>query len=295
MNGWVNEVGNKSKMFRASMNGFNKEDVNKYIIDINNEFSAKEEDYKKEIASLSEKLREASESISKTSELEGRLAEAENNSALLSDKLIVETDARVNAEKALEEAVKEAQALKEALTIKEAELTAAEAELNELRTMSEKLNNDDSEDELDTNCEKIRLYDELRGNIGDILLNANKNADDIIKDAERKAADLTRVSRERADAAKRRLTVISGRTVAALRKNAILNADNCVREFRAYTDDISHLSRTMTVNLEKKYADLSMKMESLGNELEEGIKSVLREFDKSCTSAKNSVNTESDK
>ena len=36
-------------MFRGSVSGFNKEDVNKYIIEMNTEFSAKEEEYKSDL------------------------------------------------------------------------------------------------------------------------------------------------------------------------------------------------------------------------------------------------------
>lgn len=290
---------NNAKMFRGSVSGFNKEDVNKYIIEMNTEFSAKEEEYKAEIESLksklaisAEKLNEAVTALDSVSELEARCRCAE-------DELEHEKKLRGVADEML--AVES-----ERTMVLEAELEGAKARIasleNELASRPITVEAPDKEEEIksidengECDCDKVKLYDELRDNIGDILLKANKNADDIIKDAERKAASVESASRERSEAAKRRLTVITGRTVASLKKNAIMNADSCVREFRAYSDDISASTRAMCSNLEKKYLALSARMEALGNELEEGIKSTLRDFDKSCSGIKASVTTEADR
>lgn len=333
-------------MFRTAMGGFNKEDVNKYIVDINNEFFVKEEDFNKEIASLKEKLAISAErlnelvaSLSSVTELEEKLAAAEKNAAEANAKLMEENTARLAAEAKLDEALAAADELKNSLSTKEDELKSAldavdvlkaslaakdeelKAALDAADGLKASLSAKDEElksalDALEKPCssespeethsenetahvasdiEKLRLYDELRGNIGDIMISANKNADDIVKGAERRAADMARASKEKADALKRRLTVLTGRTVATLKKNAIQNADNCVKEFRACTDDISHMSRAMTSNLEKKYAELNAKMEAVGNELEEGIKNALREFDKGCNSIRGSINSETEK
>lgn len=295
-------MANKSRMFRSSMSGFNKEDVNKYIIDMNNEFTAKEEEYKCEINSLkqrlavsAERLNEAATSLETVSETKEQLKAAE-------DMLTSEKEAREAAEKGridAESRLSEAQAKLEELMTKLAEtesaLSSVKKELSEIPPVLATEGNINVLDNSETDSDKIRLYDELRGNIGDIIINANKNADDIVKEAEKKASAIADTSREKAEAAKRKLTVVTGRTIASLKKNAILNADSCVREFRAYSEDISHSSRAMTINLEKKYAELASKMETLGNELEEGIKSVLRDFDKSCNSIKVGLTSETDK
>ena len=290
---------NNAKMFRGSVSGFNKEDVNKYIIEMNTEFSAKEEEYKAEIESLksklaisAEKLNEAVTALDSVSELEARCRCAE-------DELEHEKKLRGVADEML--AVES-----ERTMVLEAELEGAKARIasleNELAARPITVEAPDKEEEIklidengESDCDKVKLYDELRGNIGDILLKANKNADDIVKEAERKAAVIENTSRERAEAAKRRLTVVTGRTVASLKKNAIHNADSCVREFRSYSEDISATTRAMNASLEKKYLTLTAKMEALGNELEEGIKSTLRDFDKSCSGIKSTVLVDNDK
>ncbi len=309
MNGWIFEVANKAKLFRSSMNGFNKEDVNRYIIEMNNEFASKDEESKGEITSLKEKLAISAERLNEAS-----VAVSERDALCEKLQLALAENEKLSAE--LEEKTKQANEINTELAKKEAELTAAagtlaekEKELlsvsSELETLRSYIADLQSSlitpeanspcNENDDTAEKLRLYDELRGNIGDILLKANKNADDIVKEAEKKADDISRDSKEKADSAKRRLAVVAGRTIAIMKKKAILNADNCVKELKAYSDDVAHTSRAMTASLEKKYSELSTKMEAYSYELEEGIKAALREFDKGCNNIKSGLNTETDK
>jgi len=293
-NGRISEVGNKARLFRSSMSGFNKEDVNNYIIDVNREFSAKEDEYKAEIVLLKKKLEEADAKIAEADGMRNAFEELNSKLVTVEQDLETEKIARSEAEENLRVANCMIDELKAALD----ETVAA---LEEAKNPSESVINElapettDGLDTLETDTDKARLYDELRENIGDIMLNATKNADEIIKEAEKKASAIAGTSREKAEAVKRKLTVVTGRTIASLKRNAILNADNCVREFRTYTDDIAHSSKAMANNLEKKYAELSSRMEALGAELEEGIKIVLRDFDKSCGGIKAGLYTDSDK
>lgn len=300
-----------TRMFRKSVRGFNREDVNSYIVSTSNEFSAREERLNSEISSLrrklsvsAERLNEAKNEAQASNELKARLREAEERLSAFENEL---ADARSRADD-LTSQLRETEGL----------LSAANAEnksLSErLRTLEEtlsKTNKADSSADSEPaaakessagstalsseDCDKVRLYDEMSRNVGDILLNANMNAERIVRDARLQADGIAVDGAERAEAARRQLTVVTGRTVAALKKNAIRNADCCIREFKLYSDSISQSTQGLSAELEQKFAALNARMEALGNELEDGIKTVMRDFDRKCNTIKSTIAAENEK
>ena len=56
-------MNNAKKMFRSSVNGYNKNDVNGYIMEITKKFSTAEASYKEEIDRLNKRLSESDEKI----------------------------------------------------------------------------------------------------------------------------------------------------------------------------------------------------------------------------------------
>lgn len=294
-----------TRMFRKSVRGFNKEDVNSYIVSTNNEFSAREEKMNSEIADLKHKLAISAERLNEAG------AEAQNARGL-EERLKATEEELAIAQRKLKESEAQIDILKARLSEALEDLSNANAAIDKLAENSVLLEEDvtastdytsvreASTEEPDgmtyaSDSEKVRLYDEMSRNVGEILLSANSNADRIIRDARVKADALANEGTERAETVRRQLSVVTGRTVAALKKNAIRNADSCIRELKLYSDGISQSTQEMSADLERKYAELNTKMEALGNELEDGIKAVMRDFDKKCNTIKSSIVAETEK
>ncbi|MEE0970279.1 MAG: hypothetical protein U0M06_12990 [Clostridia bacterium] len=180
----------KDVVFRSSLKGYNKEDVNTYIIRMSEEFTLKE-DSLRERAERSEK---------ELSELEGNIkllkSNEEDNAARLSDAL-----------KEIEELRKENQALFEnkntydgdEIAEKDKKLSEQEAviarQFEEIDKMREELQKlkcekeaaEDKADQYEELSRKAQLYDKTSANIGDAIISANKTAEEIISSAREEA------------------------------------------------------------------------------------------------------------
>lgn len=272
------------RLFRSSVRGFNKSDVNTYIVSANQDFSAREAALNAEIASLKKKLsvsaqrlNEAVMSSQRVPELEEQLSSAvrelESSSAKLKS-----ADTRVGQ-------------LETELTASNDECTALRARIRELEDSARDAESKKVESfyapDADS-CEKLKRYDELSRSIGEIMLNARCNAERIVKDAELRAGALASGDLENTESTKKQLALVTGRAAAAMKKSAIRSADSYIREFRQYTDSISKSSRSLSAELERKYAELATRADSLARELEETLKSVIRDYDRKCNAIKGS-------
>ncbi len=286
-------MGKSKRLFRSSVRGFNKNDVNSYIVSTNNEFSARETALNAEIASLKHKLSVSAERLNEAvvasqniQELEKALNETKNRLENTESELASAKESVERLENELKTSGEEREALKVRVRELEESIESREAECAEKTTSYEPCANAD---------EKSKMYDELSRNIGEIMLNANRNAERIVRDAELRANTLTSGGLERTDNAKKQLTLVTGRAVAAMKKSAIRNADSYIREFKQYTENVAKSSRALSSELERKYAELSARADALGNELEEAMKAVIRDYDRKCNAIKTSIASESDK
>lgn len=152
------------------------------------------EKLKKEVAALNERI---AESDTKIAFLEKVKAEAEVEAAAISaekDKAItacaeIEKAGKASVQRAIEEAeTRWKDMLTDAVA---AEKARGDAEIDKIRR------------EFDTGEEsigyKLRMYDKISGQIGDILLNANRNADDILAAAQEEADKLRSDAMEEAN------------------------------------------------------------------------------------------------
>ncbi len=141
----------KMLRFRESFRGYNKDDVNAYIEQINLKFSRKE------------------------SELRAQIADLENTCQMVSsasqpaEAVMVEEDPRDA----------EIEMLRESNASFQKEIEALKAQLASCQTT-----NDAEEAE---NAEKSKLYDSMSAQVGNILIVANSNAEKILSDAKAEA------------------------------------------------------------------------------------------------------------
>ena len=149
---------------------------------------------KKESAALSERLAEADARIES---LERAKADAETEIARITAEAEKAAAARTEAEKAAAESLKNAidaegiRWQKQLDTAVAEEKARGDAEIERLRHEY-----DDGEESI---AYKLRMYDKISGQIGDILLNANRNADDILAAAREEADKLRSDAMEEAN------------------------------------------------------------------------------------------------
>lgn len=228
----------EKKAFRTSMGGFNKDDVNMYILRQSREFKEKEENYKKEIEKLSCQIEVMNKDSDEIETLREKLSEI--------------TSDTVEYEKKISEYKFRIEELEKALAEKSAEASKVDKA---------------------PDFNKIRMYDQLSSQIGEIIIGANKNADDVIKKAETAAKKLLEESEKNAIEAKARLQVAFDSIISGLRKDIEAETDSCIKEFRSYTQSINSGSQNMIAEIEKRYSEMSDKITSYSDALEDSVKS----------------------
>ncbi len=169
----------RAKLFRNAMNGYNKNDVTEYIEKMNIEFQA-------EKLRLQTALIDAEKVIAEKNALEEKQKE-----------LLAEIE---DLKKQCDDANAESESLKSANADKEQLIAAQNDALDKLCCEVEDLKNKSAGERIGTELsEKARLYDTMSSQIGDILINANKNAEDIIATARAKAEKIEKDAEEKAN------------------------------------------------------------------------------------------------
>ena len=219
-------------VFRKSMSGYKKQDVNNYILSLNKKYSESEKDYKHNISKLNSDLSKAND------EIEALKVQFEEEKKVY-ESLIAEKEAEI--------AVKNDEYAKLSADM-EAKITESEslkAEVEVLRNAAETKRSTiaDSFGGITDEGEKAVLFDCISAKTGEIMLIACKTADDIIAKAKAEAAAIIEEANMKKDAM---LNNISGSadTVASDISSYIKTAvDGCID--RIYTS-------IKTVNTDKK-------------------------------------------
>lgn len=223
------DMSDERRLFRASVGGFNRYDVNHYIMEQSREFAEREESMQNEIRELraeTERLRKelsaASSKIEETERLRDALTDAESRCA-------------------------------EQLS----RISALEAELEKERAQQ-------AEDR-DKDCAN------LNSRVGDIIVSASCAADDMIKKAEETSKRLVSESERMASEARARVQETLDRIIKELKDDIQSGTDSCIREFRNYADDITYSSKTLVCELERKYDEMTGKINYYKDSLEESV------------------------
>lgn len=145
--------------FRSSPAGYNKRDVNQFILDMNAKYSAAEDGYKKEISSLKENEQKNAQVVEKLSEAETEIA-----------------------------------ALRSELETVRHELDVLRRE-NETMAAEKASSVPHNAEELEQLRKKAALYDTMSSQFGDVMLTANHNAEQMISDARREAEQTLNTAR----------------------------------------------------------------------------------------------------
>lgn len=158
---------NNAPVFRKSINGFNKEDVTSYIINMSKRYSETEASFKYEIDRLNYEL------TTKNKAYEQACLDFEKSSSEKTNQI----DSQAH----------EINRLKSLLNEKEAEIDALVANL---QVAAEKAKTENPYASTIADNDKALLFDSISSKTGEIMILACKTADDIIAKAQREADEI---------------------------------------------------------------------------------------------------------
>ena len=223
-----------SVLFRNSVSGYNKADVNSYILKINSELEAAEKTAKNAL--------EASALAQKEAEEKACALEAASASAVKQDKVISSLYEEID-------------------TLKE-----------EIAKLRESVKEDPAKQ--DTGDEMLR-YNEISAQIGNVLIDAQKNAASIIDAAKKEAEEITKAASENvseaSEKALREITDKMCKSVDATYKEATAYMNALQIEVNRLLADFSGKNKEMNEKIKALHSSLSKSISSEVNELSSRI------------------------
>ena len=333
-------------LFRTSLSGFNKEDVNNYILRMNRDFRERETELREELeqtrTQLDAKNRDLDATIEKQTlqlaelrllsekketeraQLEQRLREAEEAAQLLEQEKTAQTEKNASVQEAvleknlriaeLERAVKSLETdhavqdahsdseMKELRRSYEAKLEILQSRLdNEMektvsceriltqqrdvidamkeerdalataktsaeetcRILSEQMKSSGTDtDSGETNelLEKSQMYDQISRQIGEIVINANKTADEIVERANAKSARILETADLEAKAKKQYIADTAEEILRKFSCDMHVTADQCIAEISETLNSLQYGASALIAEMEKKKMDISDKV-----------------------------------
>lgn len=241
--------------FRTAIRGYNKDDINTYIKELNGSYVFASQDYQEKIHVLESSAAEREQVINKLrdelAECSSRPVEAQNSSFVKSVKTQnAETEVLIASLHARrEEMLRCIQLLQKEKA--QAEERAAAAENKIRRLESEASSQDDDSYDLNV-LSKAEMYDKVSGQLGRILIDARENAEAILSEAKNQAAQI----HAEADNMLRSASAEADR----IRVEAQNDAKECRRNTEAYIRSIGETfaatSANVAVKVGKRYREL---------------------------------------
>lgn len=262
----------KNVVFRSAVGGYNKADVNSYLIKLSEDFARKEKE-------LRERLEAAEKSAPKVEE---KLSELTSAFDAERAELIAEIESmKSERTESADDASRRNGELSSRLEEKELEAAGLAAEIKALREENDRLKgmNRQSESkappEYEETLKKARMYEKTSANIGDVIISANRTADEIIAAAKENARIIYESSEKAAIERKRELEEISKRILSGIYdkfKSAALENRETIRHVSEFSrtrleealSEIGETERLAAERLEDKEKEL---WQSIRNEI----------------------------
>ncbi len=227
----------KMVLFRTSIGGFNRNDVNSYIEKLNADFAERERIVKKKLDAAEAKCKELEGAVSELENANARIAELEKE-AEMREKLIAEY-----IEKVEHQAI-EIDGLKASKTSAEGEITKL---TEEIASLSDAIS-------------KSEKYDDISNQIGEIILSARSTADGIILKANEEAAKKLSDTNMRIENAALGFNTRAENATAAIKVQMTKLANDSYASLAEKAAETSDMLRNLA-------AHISGTAESFGNEL----------------------------
>lgn len=370
-----NTESTRLKNFRNALGGYNKEDVNQYIKEIDLAFSAREQEWTDKLNALTEELNALNaskismeeelnavkeqradaiqkldaqnaeiedlrkhvgiykdqseaqnvliESLKKeTAEAKERLSAAEARTAEVQKQL--EENAAKNTELAqaqesltasLEDykqrwytSVEECEVLKTKYAEAENRMQTVQADLEsavseertraaeEIRSLQENITAEN-----ENTAYKLEMYDKISAQIGDILINANRNADEILSAAKEEAekirtdaaleaemlrsdtnTEVTRIrseTEEEANYIRERLSDTANQLLSQISGDMHGNIDNCIKEVNTCIQEMQYDTEHMLNVLKSRYHEMNERIQYYQSCVTESVTQKLQDMD----------------
>lgn len=252
--------------FRTSLSGFNKADVLEYLDGLNADFR---EETAKTAAALEEKTRQT----------EDLAAEAEKLRAALE-----EEKARAEKAAAESEALKaELEAAKQALAESEAVIASQTELIDELKKPAQA-----PDEGRDAEAErKAELYDGVSSQLGDILISANKSADEIIENANEKAKSINAEALMSAQSSRDAFAAAMEECTRIFTERAGAVSGVCCEDINSELQRTRDAVDRVLLQLQKSSLCIAEKTRQAKAQLDEQLKSSLDSLDSKITEIKN--------
>jgi len=243
----------KNVAFRSAISGYNREDVNKYILSLNREWEEK-------TAETENALQEAQKDKSNAESAVSAL-----NDSLMAIKSEKEALERIN--ESLKEAVDQKNEEIAALTERLLAAEQAAAALREQLTLS-------GEDD------KSVKYDRISAQIGDIMISANTSANAIVAAANEHATRIMTETETEANSIRARLSDAADEMLSQISGELHTSTENCISEMTTSLREMRDNASALIQDFEKRSRDLSVKVEYYQTSLNEAVNALLSEMDK---------------
>ena len=270
----------KNVVFRSAIGGYNKSDVNNYLVRSSAELMERE-------AAASERVEraenEVNEYINRIEAAEAELENAKNIIAekdaeiakltdekkLLEDSISIQTNSEITPEN--EAISKEDFDRQEAIIAKQfEEIEALKAEIEELKNQSSEI--EITKEKYDELVKKAAQYDKTSNSIGETLISAKNTAEEIIS-AAREEARLLEVKAEKELEEKRRnIEETSKRAIESIFSKVSLAAAECRRDVSAVTSYTYSVIEKALEDIRSKAGNSEIKIKSYEDSIWRGVK-----------------------
>lgn len=250
--------------FRSAFSGYNREDVNQYILQLNRSFEEREILLKQETGALEARIRDTSAQLEEAHrQMEEAFRSRESAERILS--ALRETNDQLRDQLAAlqtrtEEAESQLLSAKERIGILEDERSAAQA--------------DDH-----TESEKSRKYDQLSTQIGDILINANEAAERIVSTAHADAARIVTETEDEAVSIRTRLSDTATEMLSSLSTELHASTESCITELLTSLGEMRENAAALMRDMEDKHRELEARIDYYQRGVSETIEKSLAEMD----------------
>lgn len=238
----------KNVAFRSAIGGYNREDVNRYILDLNRDFADKERDSANALAAADANLTEAKQDV---------------------EKLKCEKEA----------ATAEIAALSAELDAARADISSLKAKLAAAEETSASLRRELETRPVSTNADKSEKYDQISAQIGDIMISATTSADAIVAAANEQASKIMSETEDEANYIRARLSDAADGMLSRISGELHVSSESCFAELMTALREMRDNTEHMIRDFEKRSHDLGMKVEYYQSTVSETIEAVLKEMD----------------
>lgn len=235
--------------FRSAMSGYNRKDVNAYIIDINRDFEERETNLRAQITAAEESACKA-EAAAQTAQEDLRAA--------------------IRAKEEAEAILVALRESNEALKEENARLT------EEIASLQAKANSVDPEPE---EIKKSMKYDQISAQIGDILINANSSADRIVAAANAEATRIMTETEDEATYIRARLSDAADHMLTHISTELHDSTDHCLSELMTALREMRDSTGALLADFEKRNRELKEKVAYYQHSVNDTIHQALTEMD----------------